>query len=231
MKYGKIIIGLLFIFFLTGCDVEYTATLERENNVGEIFFNEKFTINQENYLISKGDVGKKIDNYMSGKEGQIDIASYYKMKKVLGDTKSGIEFTYYYPYKQFTTSDIIHKCYDYARLDAGEDGLYFGTSDEFMCYNKYSELDKVTIHLKSEYEVVTHNADSVDGNVYTWVITRENASNKSIQFRTSTKINESVTTRNFVLEGIVIIAGVIAAGLFLIFVANIISANKRNNHI
>lgn len=52
--------------------------------------------------------------------------------------------------------------------------IIIATSKEFKCFDKYEELDSVTINLTTDLEVESSTADSVHKNKYTWNINRQN---------------------------------------------------------
>ena len=56
-------------------------------------------------------------------------------------------------------------------------------SGSFYCLHG----DSVTINIKTNNEVISHNADKVSGNTYTWVINKDNAQDTNISINISKK--------------------------------------------
>ena len=52
----------------------------------------------------------------------------------------------------------------------------------------YKELDKLQINISSSYPIIESNADSVNGSVSTWNLSRD--SNKKIYIKYNTKLNQ-----------------------------------------
>lgn len=49
-------------------------------------------------------------------------------------------------------------------------------SGDLNCFKQYDALEKVTINIKVPYEIVYQNADYVNNDVYTWVVTKDDLS-------------------------------------------------------
>ena len=97
----------------------------------------------------------------------------------------------------------------------------------FNCFNKYSELDDVTINIDSSLEVESSNADEVNGNIYTWNINKSNADNKPINIvlKPNTEQKEKQRQLSVVL---LVIAAFILLGIIVFLIR---SKGKRKNKI
>ena len=58
----------------------------------------------------------------------------------------------------------------------------------YYCFDKYSIIDDVNINVTTGYKVLENNADKVDGNTYTWNITKSNK--KGIKLTLDTTVDE-----------------------------------------
>ena len=129
------------------------------------------------------------------------------------------------------TKEMI-KQFDNVKND--KDVYTLSTSKIFMCFNDNNPLlDQVNVKIRVNNEVIDSNADSHSGNVYTWNITKENASNKPIimTYRRDKTINEMIDEMFFSDDKIAIIIIVIVVIVAAILFAKAYMKNKKNNQI
>ena len=62
-----------------------------------------------------------------------------------------------------------------------------------MYFQQYKNLNSIKVNITSTYNVIESNADSVNGNVYTWNLSRNNNKNIYIKYDTVTAAG---TTQN-----------------------------------
>jgi len=86
-------------------------------------------------------------------------------------------------------------------------------------------MDNVVVNIKTDLKVSKNNADKVEGNTYTWIINKDNYSNKPINIEisklsTSQSILNNITNENYILSGglvIIILVLVICVSVIYIF--------------
>ena len=91
---------------------------------------------------------------------------YYNKK--LSDNNS-LTLSYDFKKNNFGDSRAANTCYPSFLFIEGK-YLRLNTIADFDCYEDYPGLTKVTINITVNYNVHNHNADSVNGNTYTWII-------------------------------------------------------------
>ena len=84
-------------------------------------------------------------------------------------------------------------------------GMNIKTSDEFICFDKYTMLDEVLLKVKVKGNVHENNADFVENGVYTWRITKDNALNHSIKL--------SIEWKEKSMIGVYVIGGILVFGI------------------
>lgn len=191
----RIILLIIAVLLTTGCTCEYNLTID--NNT----YHEKITLT--------GTTSEEITNFSNSWQIPVDKNEY---NDIGGDTNSNVNITGdIYEYSKtgnnlifnydFTTSGInnstaISQCYSKATITAYQDSIIISTSDKVNCFDRYAPLTNLKINITTTKPVKSHNADKVSGNTYTWIITKDNASNKPVNMvinnsESSSSINPS----------------------------------------
>lgn len=176
-KLKKIILTLISLILITGCSAEYN--IEFENNQ----FNEKI----------------KIGPYYKEKEEIVEITGlspfYINENNIYYDDK--FKNNYYnlehnFSFSEYRLSTAINGCFDLANISYDNDYYYIMTTGPFKClsYNTFT-ADKVTINFKTNYEVVSINADYNKDGTYSWVFDKNNSETKEINIKLK-KNNNSI---------------------------------------
>ena len=210
----KVIIFLIIVFCLTGCTSSYNIKISNDKinesvvsviNGSELsapymqYYNSNYSpddpltpfIKNEQYPfvnnfndIYEKDVKEEYDNYI-------------------------VTLKYDYTYDEYKKSKA-YNCFENRRFDS-EDGLYtIEMGGHFYCL--YG--DEVKINIETNNKVIKNNADSVNGNIYTWIINNSNLNNKSIilSFKGRKKLlnlNDPMTRFAFSLIALVAIGFII----------------------
>lgn len=174
----KIVILTLFVFILCGCEAVYNLDITEG-------YHESITI-----IPSNDSEKSQINNYYPDlyyavynsaddepESGPLEGVKYYN-KRI--DTNNNLIFDYKFN-DTFADSRGANYCYPsfvyikgkYVRLNT------LGDND---CFDEHPLLDKITVNIKVGESVHSHNADSVNGNVYTWVIEKGKARAINIEF-------------------------------------------------
>ena len=211
---------LLFILLLTtGCSCQYNLKIDGNvykeaiyitgSNSEEIDnLNQKWQIpiNKENYYI-----GDKDTNYSS-----FDSVYDYKLNN------NTLKFSHDFNRDEFTNSTAVSICYKTITITNYEGNIIISTSNIAECFNSYPSLSNLLINITVDKSVSNNNADSVNGNTYTWKLNRDNYKNKSVNLiyenKKDNKESTPDNTKNNTKSNKVDYTMFIFAGILLIIV-------------
>jgi len=88
----------------------------------------------------------------------------------------------------------VRPCYETFKLEKTDTNITLNTSDEYRCGYLFGAND-VTLIIESDLELISSNADDVQGNKLIWNIDGSNYKNKSISF--DYKIDDSKSSQNY----------------------------------
>lgn len=220
MTRKKILLLIIILFSLTGCTVEYNV----EINTNSIKEDNIVYINNSN----KDNIKQKVEELVNNYTGPTNSLGMYEQTIVEKNNNFGMSYKKEYSdIEDYNNSLSFSLCYDNYKLIKEKEKIIISTSERFNCFNKYKELDNVTINIKSNLDVLSSNADVINDNIYTWHINKENASNKNINivFKPNTESNK---------QGKIISAFVLVLLSFIIFgiiILLIRLISKRKNKI
>lgn len=216
----KVLILFCLLFFLTGCSVQYDLDFS-----DDIF--------KESIKIGKFDKDKIVgfDLYEPISYYDSNTSDYYN----LNYSKGYLNLDYDYSISKFRVSSTLTECYDFSGITTDDKYFYILTSDEFKClsYDGYV-ANNVKINFTTDYEVVETNADSVDGNVYTWIINKDNSNSKPISIKLKNKSDDSSSTEktnknSFNLFNYLIFITIFFVIILLVFIFLKIKNEKANS--
>lgn len=159
-----------FIFILCGCEVTYDLDLSNgymeDINVYPSDQNEESNFkSQYNDL----EITSFISDDFDPEEGpQSNVPFYAKSISENG----GINLSYKFN-DRYSESRAVYYCFPSFRFIKGR-YIRINTLADTDCFDLYDKLTKITINIKAPFEVSKHNANFTNGNVYTWVIERDN---------------------------------------------------------
>lgn len=220
MKKYKIVLLIVILLSLTGCSFEYNMKIDTN------------TISEENIVYipntDKNDIKQEVEKLVSRYTGPTNSLGMYKQSVIEDNNNFGMSYKKNYDtLNDYNNSLSFSICYDNYKLIKKKDKIVISTSKRFNCFNKYSELDDVTINIDSSLEVESSNADEVNGNIYTWNINKSNADNKPINIvlKPNTEQKEKQRQLSVVL---LVIAAFILLGIIVFLIR---SKGKRKNKI
>lgn len=193
----KILLLIGGVFLLTGCEINYELTIDSMSlsedtkiftdiNLYEEYdgsalsdYFDKFVnfsmpiyFNDENY-----------DYYIGGNQPNV---RYYNINNYLVNNYKGLELQNVFSFNDFYRSSMVKECFDELNVQ-NNNGIYLiRTSNKCKLFNSYSLLSQIKIVINTDLEIISNNADYVNGNTYTWIINRENYTNKSVRFSLTT---------------------------------------------
>lgn len=210
---------LLFflLIMLTGCDITYNLELD-DKFTENIIIKEHIVEGQESdELRMKLSIGEPLyhDSTSGGK---------YEIKKTSDDGVMTLSANGVFPFDNSHSNAIYTACGDY-KLDRNGDKVRIVAGD-FKLFDIYPPLDSFTVNIKSKKKILRCNADKVKGNVYTWVITKDNYSNKTINL-TYLQNDYSLFDDPIFKFGLVLFIIVVIFGLVYVFIkARFLKINK-----
>ena len=178
MKYKNIFL-IFILLILSGCSAEYNIKIN--NN----FISENLEINNvdiNNFKNFNLPIDNEIDDvdFYSPKEEGID---YYNIET----TDNTANIYYDFNNEDFDFSMLFKSCYEDTTFSKDDYELLITTSNEFLCFNEYEELENLTIKINSNYKLINTNADKIDKHNYYWYINKNNKDNKKIVLRLNTR--------------------------------------------
>lgn len=205
----NIFLIIISLLLLTGCTSEYT--LEFSNN--GIKENVKIEIDNSDIPNKSSNMVSEVDDRITPfiEEEQYPFINDYNKKynKKVTEIDSGkrIELSYKYSHTEFKNSQTYNTCFEDKSFVEERNGYILNLNGRFFC--RYS--DEVTINIKTNNEVISNNADKVDGNTYTWIINGSNVDKTDIQI----EISKKTKTSKYIIYAIlgVILIAIIVLGL------------------
>lgn len=224
MKYIKVIICLLFTFLLFGCSATYNLDIDKELKINEklnLSLSSDTDYSKLSEFNSNLPVDINVDDVEAFNSKKNDI-EYFDIKKSLDSNL--ISFNYdYLDYNNLDSDRIINTCYDYFSLinknDNDDYKLILSTNKKFNCFDLYDNLDDVTVNITTKKEVYSNNADSVNGNTYTWYINKDTKDDASIQMVINSEvIDEGIPFWEENLLFIIVCIVLIFSGIVYLFI-------------
>ena len=229
----KILTLILLIFMVSGCSVEVNLDIS-DNKIKE---SNDITV-LENAIYTKEILRTSFRDYIPIYASDLivdtvpdqpfsDVLYYNKNTTDLGN---GYRFNYSYDFdidKYGDARTIKDGFRDYS-YSYRNDIISLSTDNEGLIYfNDYPLLEEVTVNIKTDYLVEENNADSVNGNTYTWVFNKDSKKSIDIVIDTS-KSGDRVL--GIVNVSTVITIGVVI-GIVLVILVILLIRNKKNNKI
>lgn len=206
MKKILFLIGLSFL--LTGCTINYN--LEISDNK----FKETITGNVLNSELKTGDdTDFNIYYHLLNSEQPAfknNNSIYYNKKTEKKNEEIDYEYTYEFNENNFINSKILNECFDNFTFENKDDNYYINVAGDFKC----AYTDKININIKTDYQVITNNADKKSKNTYTWIIEKDNIEDLdfNIVINKNEKSNSNIlnwsTFKTIGLIGLLILSGI-----------------------
>ena len=239
--YKKVILLILSFVFLTGCEAVYNL------DVGDNIIKDELIINNydkstwvTDYFDYKDAVNKAYENLAlpidKDTPGFTEIPKglpgyeYYKKELINTDNNYGLKLYYTFDDKKYLRSSL-YPFFTNSTLTINSYSFVFdsGTDSTYDLFKFQKNLDKLTINVKTNYKVVNNNADSVNNNIYTWVLTRDNYKSKNIHIEIDKSVklvNKEDSDRSDLITNIILIG--VGIVLFASIIVTIIKVKKSN---
>ncbi len=213
MKIRNILFIIFCSFLCCGCDATYTINLDSKYNVKEnIIVTGTSDYDKEEFSKFSWDIPLAKSDFKVSDSKEKDTL-YYKLKK----ENNGISLNNGFSRNGYLQSTIANSAYEYVSIvDVGNETI-ISTGSNFLLFDMYSNLDNVTIIIKSSKKLVETNADKVENHKYFWYLTKDNAINHDIYLKLNNKgddrtflekILDDEYSNVFVFTGLVCIIGI-----------------------
>lgn len=223
MRNNKLLFLFLLLLFCSGCSVEYNLDIDKNDKFQEVV---EITAEDGNDIekIQNYQVYLPIDNNADDAsvfQNKVNGVSYYVQKKSPSYDK--LKFSYLHHFDTFQRDYITNSSYEYVTLTKDKENLILSTSRINKAFERYDNLNSVTINITSRYKLVDTNADTHSKYKYTWVVDRTNYNNKYLYLSLDTSnrkktVSEEVNDTGIFayLPLILIIVGVIVVGWLVV---------------
>lgn len=180
MKKIKYLILVSLLYILCGCSAEYNLNITENTK-----FTEHIVINassQEDLLqLNNFNWDVPLD-YQNSNEAY-EAADYNKNEIYnIVKNQNNVVFDGSFNRDTILNSKAIHDSVDYFNFTKYDGNYVISTSDNFKIFNRYN-LEYLVINIKLPNEVINSNADSVNGNVYTWNISKDNKKGIYLEYK------------------------------------------------
>lgn len=230
MKNKKFILLMLVTFLLCGCSVKY-----------DLYINEDLTVNEK---VTASEVSNSL-KIKTNEDPSTAANSLYKLYKIDGvkydfstidsngttTSYASTSFDSIEEYEDKFTSDIVKnvnitKKDGYITLKYNQDVPLTEYASKSLIY------DDISVNINVPFRVTENNADEVNGNTYTWHITKDGKlKNIEITFNTKETLNSKVFNFGFfevnVNYSILMAVGLVLIVLIVVFI--VYMNNKKNN--
>lgn len=229
----KKLILILILFFLTGCSVEYTLTVNKDFTIEEQI---KATETNRFFNMYEYSNKREVINFIFEPYFEEIDKNLYIYEIIDNDEVGGVlisrKFLSFQDYKNNTDSVK----YLFKEIDYYEQGNIITLKALNFC--RYNENDperpainKAEIIINSDFKVVEHNADKIKNNNYIW-ITDENIAKKEIliSFDKTRRNNVINISEKIKINYSVALIILIVIGIF-IFIIVVKIKEQQNNQI
>lgn len=252
----KLWLLILAVFLFTGCSVEYNIeitdnqiTMDGELlETDELIWNKEIIQNKLENIDFNQDPNYCTEDTCGIMDGEpdlssltfrelIDLKTINKESKIEGlekisdvgklgiSAKKTINYSNKDAIKELPGITTCYKNFSVVE-NPNQDGIIISTSNKNLCFEMYDILEDITVKLKTNHEVESHNADEVIDGEYIWKVNKNNYNNKSIQLNLLNKTHKKANFSLLILLGGAILVIVTMIGLIVINVY--IKSNRAN---
>lgn len=232
----KIFILIVLTFILCGCEATYNLNITDQNidELTEIHNYNKETWESEspsykelinnNYQINLP-TNYNIPGFMEDFTKQ-EGYNYYNKELITNNNDYGLKIKYQFNNEDYIYSSMAKSNVQTFKFINNNDTYAVSATDFSYPFNAYSNLDKITINVNTNYIMTNANYDSSNKNTYTWTITRDNCQKKTIHFSINTSKNNKKVVGNKTFNIIIIAIGIILIMAFIIITIKVKKSNK-----
>lgn len=212
----KVLLLFTLCLLLSGCSTVVTLKIDKDKVTETISVS---GLREE--VLFNNQLNENIKNRLNVFEREYE---YYDMKEFEDNEYVGKTYELSENIELWTELSHIRPCYESFKLEKTENNIILNTSDEYRCGYLFG-ANNVTLIIESDLDLVSSNADEVQGNKLIWNINESNYQNKSISFNYKTE--ETKSLQNYLIYYILFIVISLVIGGYIF----INKKNKENNTI
>ena len=197
----KIFICLLLLFLTSGCSAEYNLTIDDL---------ETFTYEETGYIMAE-DIEEiysiydsdwptpayQSSNYDSESPTKFEDVEYYDVQSYQEGNLYKVKYHYKFPSNRFDESSGIYNAFSDFKINYNEEENTTTLDTGNFYYDRFPNLEELVINITINNSVLAHNANQVEGNTYTWILTPENFDTARILLSYSNIGNETEEETNW----------------------------------
>ena len=180
------------MFMTTACTCEYNLTIEDNKFEESIKLNAENT-DEINNLNNEWRIPVDKEEYNIGLDASSDYASDDTYEYSIGSNSLTLKHTF--SSSEYPNATAPSLCYNTVVVTKESGNMIISTSPKSTCFDQYPSLTNIKINITTTGEVVSNNADRVNGKTYTWVLTRNNK-NKGISLVLKNSNNKATPSNN-----------------------------------
>lgn len=207
----KLVVLVILCLLLSGCTIEYNLDIKNATYKESVTVTGSDSAEDQNYFVTLKDWAvpafySDITHNSDTPEKQ-DGVEYYDKK--INERDFSVNLKYNFKEEEFSDSLMAKFCYNYFYATENDEAktISYTASMDFNCFTTYESLEKVVVKLKSNRDVINHNADKEEDDTYIWEITKDNAQGKYIFFEMRQLKNLGLLT---FLKYLLIVASILA---------------------
>lgn len=193
----RVILCVICLICLTGCEVSYDLTLTEEsiNEVTKVYtdislnemYGEELLINFLNNSVNTYEpIYFNDENYDYYESGYQKNVRFYNINNYSNGNFQGLNIQNVFSFDDYYRSNAVKQCFEELNIQKSNNMYLLKTSNRCNIFDTYSLLNEIKVTIKTDLEVISSNADVVNNNLYTWLINRNNYNNKSIKITVNT---------------------------------------------
>lgn len=237
-KTKKLILVLVGLIFLNGCEASYTIIIDK-NNINEKIevldnvsatrtvtdimqnYKKKYPVYDDDKIPEYDDFSIKYDN-----------VEYYNQTYNIDENGYHLYYEYNYPVEKYGEANSLAISYNYKDITFKNNILSISMGSPNNRLKYVDEFTNLTVNIITDYTVTNNNADLVIGNRYIWYVNKENNDTKKINIEVDLSQNQNDThqdnkqakSNNIVLIPIILLSLVIYAVIIFFIITK-----KRKN--
>jgi len=234
MKYLKLLLVIVFIAIITGCEAKIDLIVDTNYNIEE-----NFTVYVEKdfiapYYSSIDEIRSNYSNYLeqyNEEEEKYKLDIYYDNNQAIGSLNKKGNLKKLSGIERILFNKIEEKNKSYKLSFSDELADYFNPKLE-IDYDPEGVLDKLEINIQFHNVLSKNNSDSYDydSNTYTWIINKDNL-DRNIEFTITSEKRYDIIIPYLLKKNIFyIVIGLVIVAIS-IFIMSIIYKSKKENEI
>ena len=189
----KILLLIGICLLLCGCSAEINIDLDRANVTEDIHIYAEAANDEE-----KEELNMSFRKYMpiysetvvadTEPDEKVKGITYYDRELIETDYGYHYNYKHAFTYNDYNRSTLLRRSFRsaYVEKDNYDKVIKVYTDNQgILLMDEFPMLSNVTVNIKTDYLVLDTNADSINGNVYTWKFDRNNY-HKNIYLKAST---------------------------------------------